>query len=139
MMTIETLSEYRKLRTAIDALNEEIESLYNPVSSISFDRYYKQTTKDYRGSTVRALEKIEQRREALSKTLEKYTELAEQIEEWIDTIDDPMIESIVRYRYILGKSWNETSKKVYGKLGKADSCRMMVKRYIEKQGDISVV
>lgn len=134
MMTIETLSEYRKLRTAIDILNEEIESLYNPVSSISFDRYYKQTMKDSRGSTIRALEKIEQRREALSKTLDKYTELAEQIEEWIDTINDPMIESIVRYRYVLGKSWNETSRKVYGRFGKADSCRMMLRRYMEKEG-----
>ncbi len=132
-MTIEKLASYRPLQVAIESLNEEIEALYTPVSSISFDRYYKQTQRDTDGSTVRTLRKIEARREQLQMTLNHCIELTEEIENWLSGIPDQMVVSIVRYHYILGKTWVETSYKIYGHYGSANACRMTVKRYIASE------
>jgi hypothetical protein len=53
------------------------------------------------------------------------------IEEWLDTVEDPEIRSIVRFHYLLGYTWAETSKKVYKRiLPKEQAPRMRLKRYL---------
>ena len=41
-------------------------------------------------------------------------EALKEIESWITELDNPEIESIVRWHYIIGYSWKDTTKEVFG-------------------------
>lgn len=131
-MDMDTLRRYRSSKAAVEAIQEELEELYNPVKSLSFYHFY-ESSKDMTGSTVRTLRKVERQEERLREALEKYVDLAEEIETWIADLDDPMIETIVRQRIILGKSWANTFKAAFGYPGNVSTARMMLTRYLDKE------
>lgn len=131
-MDAEKLRSYLGYRKAIKALSEEIEELYNPVSSISFQNYYKRTNRDTEGSTVRALRKIEARRDKLTQLLNEYLSASEEIEDWLENLHDPYAEAVIRNHFILGKTWSATAMKICG-FDCGESMRHYVIRLLAKE------
>lgn len=56
-------------------------------------------------------------------------EESERIMDWIQTIEDPMIQTIMHARYIKGKSWTAVAYSVGGN-NTPDSVRMLHNRYL---------
>lgn len=112
-MTIKELEEYRALIAEIDALNKQIESLYNTYHSPSNN-----DGGNSKGSSKSPVEKALTRIQSLEQVyLDRIKDLQEQahrIEKWVSQIEDPFIRSCIRYHYLLGYSWSNTSKKMYG-------------------------
>ena len=113
-MTIETLEEYRGIASGVEAIEKEINMLYNPVSSPNG----RETFGSFGGSpsdpTAHAVMRIISLREKLNEERERMYATLENIEMWMKTCDDPEIVSIIRWHYLLGLDWRQTNKKVYG-------------------------
>ena len=112
-MTIKELEEYRALIAEIDALNKQIESLYDTYHSPSTEG--KGNSKSSSKSPVeKALTKIQLLEQVYLDRIQELQEQANRIETWVSQVDDPFIRSCIRYHYLLGYSWSNTSKKMYG-------------------------
>ena len=113
-MTIETLEGYRGLASGVEAIEMEINTLYNPVSSPNG----RETQGSFSGSpsdpTAHAAMRIISLRDKLGEERERMYATLEEIEQWLITCDDPEIVSIIRWHYLLGLDWRQTNKKVYG-------------------------
>lgn len=131
-MDIETLNNYRHYKDAIQTIHEELDMMYNPVSAVSF-RYHYESSKDMTGSTIRTLRKIERQEERLQHLLDLYVDLAEEVETWLEDLDDPIAETIVRKRFILDKSWQEIANDIYGYGSNQSTPRMYLSRLLEKE------
>jgi len=131
-MDAEKLRNYLDYKKAIKALDEEIELLYNPVSSISFQHYYNRSNKDADGSTIRTLRRIERRKQELTLMLNEYIEISEEIENWLKNLHDPYAEAIIRHHFILGKTWSATAVKVCG-FDCGDTLRVYIRRLLAKE------
>lgn len=111
-----TLEEYYSIASRIQAIDEEIRTLYSPnlggggnvigAGRVSVRMPHSQTEET--ALRVTAL------REKLEAERERLLSLAEEIEAWLDTVEDPEIEAIVRWHYLLRCNWNVTTLKVYG-------------------------
>lgn len=55
----------------------------------------------------------------------------EEIEAFIEGLQDSRLRQIIEYRYVKGMSWNEVAKNVYG-YPNGDAARKAVKRFFEK-------
>ena len=131
-MDLNTLKKYRYYKTAIATLDEELKAMYNPVSAVSFHHYY-ESSKDMTGSTVRTLRKVERQEERLRILLDEYVDLAESVETWLEDLDDPIAETIVRKRFILDKSWQEIANDIYGYGSSLSTPRMYLSRLLEQE------
>ena len=130
-MTIKELEEYRALIAEIDALNKQIESLYDTYHSPSTEG--KGSLKSSTKSPVeKALTKIQLLEQVYLDRIQELQEQANRIETWVSQVDDPFIRSCIRYHYLLGYSWSETSKKMYG-YNSYYNARKVVFRYIGKE------
>ena len=130
-MTIKELEEYRALIAEIDALNKQIESLYDTYHSPSTEG--KGNSKSSSKSPVeKALTKIQLLEQVYLDRIQELQEQANRIETWVSQVDDPFIRSCIRYHYLLGYSWSETSKKMYG-YNSYYNARKVVFRYIGKE------
>ena len=127
-MTIETLEQYRGIMSEIKALELEIEALYDVRKSPNGKESggYSSIPGD---PTGRSAMRIIQLKEQLLAQQERWSEAALKIEQWLQTVEDAEIRSIIRWRYILGLSWKQTGKRVYGDTGASDACRMRIKRF----------
>lgn len=74
---------------------------------------------------------IEMKEKLLSKQ-EEWSAAALSIEQWLNTVDDAEIRSIVRWHYILGLSWKRTAGKVYGR-GDYYIARKKIYRFFGKE------
>ena len=115
-MTKEELEEYFTISSRITAIDEEIRTLYLPQinaggQSVDAGRVSSRTP---RSSTEEAAIRITQLRESLQAERQRLLDLAERIEKWLDGLDDPEIEAIVRWHYLLRYNWRVTNIKVYG-------------------------
>ena len=112
-MTIETLDKYRGLVSEMKAMQLEIDTMYDVRKS--------PTGKASTGSsgpgdpTGRIAMRIIEKKEHLLAKQEEWSKAALEIEQWLATVDDPEICSIVRWHYLLGFSWKRTSAQVYGR------------------------
>ena len=134
-MTIEKLRHMRALTLRIKNLSKEIEMQY--------DTYHSPDTSQVRCRTTggpSSVEKAVFRIDGLQKKLEELNrerlDLVFEIEDWMTEIEksEPsgyQIGSIIRWYFIIGKSWKETSRFIYGK-NSADLCRVTVNRFFEK-------
>ena len=130
MMTIEELREYRFIKAKIVAINAEIEALYHPVGSPAPKEVISgvSSVRPAGNPTKEAVDRIE----ALNSQLDKLQAEATRIETWVDNISDRMISALIQTHYLAGYSWRQTARKIYGKRSNGDTCRMMVRRYVEK-------
>lgn len=126
-MTIETLEEYRGIVSEMKAIEMEIDALYDvrksPTGRESFG------ASGPGDPTGRSAMKIIEMKEKLLSKQEEWSAAVISIEQWLNTVDDAEIRSIIRWRYILGLSWKQTGKQVYGYPYAGDACRMRIKRF----------
>lgn len=127
-MTIETLEQYYGLAANIDAITEEIETLYNPVKSPVGSTTRNSEPGD---PTGRSAMRIIQLKDMLEADKARQLELAEEIEHWLMTVNDSEVVSIIRWHYILHYNWKATNAKVYG-YPDYHYARRQVVRYFEK-------
>ena len=114
-MTIKELQRYRYAISEAQAIQQQIEQLYNTVRSPNL------VSIGARGNTVSdpthaALTKIDELREELEEIQRGLAEQAKAIEEWLATVEDSKIRAAIRWHFILGATWRETARKVDGTL-----------------------
>lgn len=112
-MTIEQLEQFRGMRAEVVAIQKEIETYYNPVSSPNG------RTDGGHGSTPgnpteRAAMRVIECKKALESKVYAMQEALAAIDEWLDTVDDSKLRAIIRWHYIHGLTWKQTNVKVYG-------------------------
>jgi hypothetical protein len=130
-MTIEELENFRSISAEVDAIQKEIETLYTPISCPNgkSSTGFSNTPSD---PTERAVDKILEKREELIERQTYMIKTLQQIEDWLDTVKDPDIRSIVRWHYLLKATWKQTAKKL-NNYDDSDACRKKIKRYFEKK------
>lgn len=129
-MTIDELREYRFIKAKITAINAEIEASYHPVGSPVPKEVISgvSSVRPAGDPTKKAFDRLQ----TLQRQLEQLQAEAERIEEWVDAINDRMISALIQTHYLAGYSWRQTARKIYGRRSNGDTCRMMVRRYVEK-------
>ena len=134
-MTRETLEEYYSIASRIQAIDEEIRILYTPKlgghsENIGAGRASVRKAGNPTEETAMRIVKLKETLEAERMHL---LDLAEEIEAWLDDLEDPEIEAIVRWHYLLRCNWKITNLKVYGYPDYWYS-RKRIERYFEKNG-----
>lgn len=112
-MTIEVLEEYYSIASNIDAIDEEIRTLYIPVASPNGKAGGGHGSEPSNPTEVSAM-RIIKLKEILETERSRLYALAEEIETWLQSVDDGEIRSIIRWHYLLRCNWKVTNLKVYG-------------------------
>lgn len=130
-MTLEELRQVRSLKANVEIIEEELKALYFPYTSPNAPKEGGQNPNRGSDPTVQAFHKIEKKREQLERIQAEYAGRVHDVEEWLKTVEDLEIVAIVRYHYILNKTWKDTAKKVYGYASR-ETARMRVERFMRK-------
>ena len=126
-MTIEMLEQYRGITSEIKALEIEINTLYDVRKSPNgHEASGSAGPGDPTGKAAMRIIELTERKVSL---LTKWSKMSLDIESWLETVNDAEIRSIIRWRYMLGLSWKQTGKRIYGDLDGGDACRMKIKRF----------
>lgn len=129
MITIEELKNYRYLQMQAQAIQEQIRQMYFPISSPPIGQIG--TKSNIPGDpTRRAFYKIEKLNEELQEKVNEIAVEMKRILDWVNTIDNPEIQIIIRWHFMNGLSWKETARKIYS-TSDSDSCRKKFYRYFE--------
>lgn len=73
---------------------------------------------------------LHKRQRVLTEKEDELLDLINQVDDYINSIDDSRIRRIMRYRYIDDLNWVQVARKM-GKKATADSCRMAHDRFLE--------
>lgn len=112
-MTIDKLEAYRGLTSEMKALRDQIDSLYDTYRSPQFMSNGSHSMSA--GSpTESAVSKILKLKETYQQKYDETADLLLQVENWLSQVEDPEIRSIIRFHYILNRSWQQTSVEVCG-------------------------
>lgn len=129
MITIEELKNYRYLQMQAQAIQEQIRQMYVPISSPQLSQIG--TKSNVPGDPTRqAFYKIERLNRELEEKVNEIAVQMKRILDWVDTIDNPEIQIIIRWHFMNGLSWKETARKIYS-TSDSDSCRKKFYRYFE--------
>lgn len=129
MITIEELKNYRYLQMQAQAIQEQIRQMYVPISSPQLSQIG--TKSNVPGDPTRqAFYKIERLNRELEEKVNEIAVQMKRILDWVDTIDNPEIQIIIRWHFMNGLSWKETARKIYS-ASDSDSCRKKFYRYFE--------
>ena len=129
MITIEELKNYRYLQMQAQAIQEQIRQMYVPISSPQLSQIG--TKSNVPGDPTRqAFYKIERLNRELEEKVNEIAVQMKRILDWVDTIDNPEIQIIIRGHFMNGLSWKETARKIYS-TSDSDSCRKKFYRYFE--------
>lgn len=129
MITIEELKNYRYLQMQAQAIQEQIRQMYVPISSPQLSQIG--TKSNVPGDPTRqAFYKIERLNRELEEKVNEIAIQMKRILDWVDTIDNPEIQIIIRWHFMNGLSWKETARKIYS-TSDSDSCRKKFYRYFE--------
>lgn len=134
-MNIETLEQYYGIASNIEAIEQEINTLYNPISSPS-GRYSETMSITPSNPTERNAMRIIHLREQCEQERERMYALLEEIEAWLLTVTDTEIVSIIRWKYLLRLDWKRVNMKVYG-YPSYDYSRKRLRRYFERLSELS--
>lgn len=112
-MTIEKLEAYRGLTSEIQALSQQITSLYDTYRSpqLMSDGSHSMSAGSPTENAVAKILKLEQ---TYRRKHEEAVDLLAEVENWLSRVEDAEIRSICRHHYLLNKSWQQTSTIVYG-------------------------
>ena len=132
-MTIEDLKRLRFLNSEIEAVKQEIENMHNTYRSPAFERIGSSPISPG-DPTSEAVSKIIGLQKKYNRMLSDMADQRDRINSWLIDLDDSEIKSIIRWHYINGKSWKETSSLVYGSNSYPFNARKRIYRYfgIEK-------
>lgn len=112
-MTIEDLEELRYLDSEIQAVQREIENMYNTYRSPAFEKIG-QSPLSPGDPTAQAVDKVMQLQWKYNSMLTEMADRRDRVNAWLVELDDREIRSIIRWHYLNGKSWKQTSGLVYG-------------------------
>lgn len=129
MITIEELKNYHYLQMQAQAIQEQIRQMYVPISSPQLSQIG--TKSNVPGDPTRsAFYRIEKLNQELEEKVNEIAVQMKRILDWVDTIDNPEIQIIIRWHFMNGLSWKETARKIYS-TSDSDSCRKKFYRYFE--------
>lgn len=137
-MTAEKLEQYRELKKEIRMLEDSIKRLtaqtFAPVSDVvrgSMPEYpYIKCVVKITGMDQQTMGRLDRRKIKLAERLEKAHRDVEEIEAWVETIQDSHIRQLVQYRYLEGKSWASVANRI-GYKGESGA-RMALERYFRE-------
>lgn len=128
-MTIDELKNFRKLTFTIRYWKNELGELRKKsfvrspeITGMPRGSNTPDPTADRAISETKIMSRIE-------RLVAEQEEESERIMDWIQTIEDPMIQTIMHARYIKGKSWTAVAYSVGGN-NTPDSVRMLHNRYL---------
>ena len=130
-MTLETLNHYAFINSTIEALEKDIENLYNPVKSPNGREVIGSFGGNPSNQTEENAIRAGELNDALDAKRKELLALSIKIEEWLRTVSDLEVEAIVRWRFKLCLSWRATSVRVYG-YPNADRARKKLERFLKK-------
>lgn len=112
-MTIEDLEDLRYLNSEIRAVQQEIEGMYNTYKSPAFEKIG--SSPQLAGDpTSEAVQKIMALQQKYNRMLNDMADRRDRVNAWLVSLDNGEIKSIIRWHYLNGKSWKQTSGLVYG-------------------------
>lgn len=130
-MTIDDLEELRYLNSEIKAVQQEIEGMYNTYRSPAFDRIG--SSPQHAGDpTADAVRKIMNLQVKYNSMLTEMADRRDRVNAWLLELDNEEIKSIIRWHYLCGKSWKQTSGLVYGNLVGERNAYRTVRRFFGK-------
>ena len=135
-MTLEMLEQYADICSEIKTWETELNALYRKYNGKvtdtvrgSSDEYpYTEHPITISGVQTQPNKRIRLREERLKRRRTEAEEKREQIEDFIDMLQDSQLKQIIHYHYIKGYSWVKTAGMVNNK---ESAVRMKVKRYFE--------
>lgn len=113
-MTIEKLENYKGLVAEMHSLSESIDSLYDTYRSPQFCRNGGSHSNNVGSPVEDAVNRILKLKDLYDHKYSEAANLLLEVEAWLSTVDDPEIRSIVRFHYVLNRSWVQTSTEIYG-------------------------
>ena len=134
-MTIEQLEQYRGISANVEAIQMQIDHLYVPVTSPNGKTNTGSFSSTPGDPTGKAVMKIIELQEDLSQQLQAQVDMLNEINEWMKevTVSDPEVAALIRFHYIAGLSWKETSKKFYGYKTGHSAARKRVFRFFGRE------
>lgn len=130
-MTIEDLEELRYLDSEIQAVQQEIEGMYNTYRSPAFEKIG-QSPLSPGDPTAQAVDKVMQLQRKYNSMLTEMADRRDRVNAWLVGLDDREIRSIIRWHYLNGKSWKQTSGLVYGGIAGERNAYRVLRRYFGK-------
>lgn len=130
-MTIDDLEELRYLDSEIQAVQREIENMYNTYRSPAFEKIG-QSPLSPGDPTAQAVSKVMQLQRKYNSMLTEMADRRDMVNAWIMSLDDGEIKSIIRWHYLNGKSWKQTSGLVYGDRSNERNAYRVIRRYFGK-------
>lgn len=113
-MTIEKLEQYKGLTSEMKALRDQIDSLYDTYRSPQFCRNGGSHSSNVGSPVEDAVDKILNLKDIYDHKYSEAAGLLLEVENWLSQVEDPEIRSIIRFHYILNRSWQQTSTEIYG-------------------------
>ena len=130
-MTSEELEELRYLNSEIRAVQQEIEGMYNTYRSPAFEKIG--SSPQHAGDpTADAVRKIIGLQAKYNSMLNDMADRRDRVNAWLVSLDDGEIKSIIRWHYLCGKSWKQTSGLVYGGRSNERNAYRVIRRYFGK-------
>ena len=133
MPDYDVLRKYARLRRELVAIQSEIKAMYTPVKSPAITSDGAQHNGLPSSPTEKALSYIERLRRKEEMKAAEIEAVLNEIDVWRDSIDDPDIRAIVRYKYVQELSWSQTAKAMYG-IDAGDTVRKKFHRYLKEHG-----
>ena len=130
-MTIEDLEDLRYLNSEIKAVQREIENMYNTYRSPAFEKIG-QSPLSPGDPTAQAVSKVMQLQRKYNIMLTEMADRRDLVNAWLVSLDNGEIKSIIRWHYLNGKSWKQTSGLVYGDRSNERNAYRVSRRYFGK-------
>ena len=139
IMTLKQLEQYRDLAKEIKMLERKISDLESRPGSFVADSVigsspcipFQPHAITIQGYGNQYQDKINTLRTKYATRKKALVGQLEEIETFIDGLEDSRLRQIIEYRYIKGMPWNVVAKNVYGYPG-GNTARMAVTRFFEK-------
>lgn len=127
-MTIKDLKKYKYIKAEIIVLDKQIADAYKPLRSPALGKNDTGKLSAFipGNPTEAALKNVER----LRLRREKLEEKLQEIETWLETIEDHYMAAVCRIHYINGTTWNDTAFLIY-KHYNGDTVRKAVQRYFD--------
>lgn len=125
-MTIERLRQFRGIQKEVIEIQREIDTLYFPISSPNGHQSMGSSTPgDPTAQAVSRILKLQEKAEALTQQL---AQELEDIEAWLDGLEDHELRAIIRAHYLLGDTWKRCTQRILN-YEYSESAKYRVYRY----------
>ena len=106
-MTKEELKQYRNIKLEIKSIEDEINELRNQIQSVRAVNLSDMPKGGSQADFTDIIAEIDELTRALHIKMSQSLVIQERIENVIDKLDNPIERALLRYRYILGYTWEE--------------------------------